>query len=126
MLPVVALGGAVSVLALGDALSALALGAVVSLPVPGNVLAAEVVSSTAPFATEVSVVEEIEGGSLVDAVGGVAAALLFDVAFGAFFGAFFGTLCGSVLATWEDEVAAAGLGATSAREPASATTGDGA
>jgi hypothetical protein len=72
--------------------------------------------------TEVSLGEEVEDGSLSDAIGGVAAALLFDAAFAGFelFGAFFGVLSGSVLATLADEVVA-GAGATTGGDPASAT-----
>jgi hypothetical protein len=115
------LGDAVAALVLGNAVSALALGAVVSLPVAGNVLAAEAVSSPAPFATEASAAGEVEGGTLLDAVGAVSTALLLDLAFEDF-GAFFGRLWGSLLAAWEDEGAMAGAGATSEREPASAIT----
>ena len=115
-----ALGDEGSALVLGDAVSALALGAAASLPAPGNVLVAEAVLSTASFATEASAVEEVEGGMLVESVGAVATALLFDVAFRVF-GAFFGMLGGSVLATWEDEDAMAGAGARSGRVSARTT-----
>lgn len=120
-----ALGAAVSLLALGDAVSALALGADVSLLMPGDALADEVVPSTGLFAIEMSVGEDVEAGSLLDAVSGAGVALLFDAVFVTLV-VFFGALLVSVVATSEEEVVLAGAGATSAREPVSAAAGGGA
>jgi hypothetical protein len=125
--PPIVLGVVAGPLGFCDAISALELGAAVSLPMPGEALATGALLSVAPPFAAAEAEEEVEAGSLSDAVDGASAALLFGATFGALelFGAFFGALSGSVLVTGAEETGAAGAGATSEREPASATTAGG-